>query len=55
MILAAIIIIVVLSTIIFEVCNMMSLIWFVAEVILCTAITVLITIGIYSFIVEVIL
>lgn len=51
----AIIVILILATVIFEVCNMMSLIWFIAEVILCTAITVLITIGIYSFIVEVIL
>lgn len=51
----AIIVILILATVIFEVCNMMSLIWFIAEVILCTAITVLVTIGIYLFIVEVIL
>lgn len=51
----AIIIILILATVIFEVCNMMSLIWFVAEVILCTALTVLITICIYSFIIGVIL
>lgn len=46
----AIIIILVLATVIFEVCNMMSLIWFVAEVILATAITILITLGIYHLI-----
>ena len=51
----AIIIVVILATVIFEVCNMASLIWFVAEVVLSTVLTVLITICIYSFIVGVIL
>lgn len=50
----AIIIILVLATVIFEVCNMMSLIWFVAEVILSGAITILITLGICHLIMGVI-